>query len=470
MTTHRTATVAPRPRLILNGQTLACGLDESEDVPVVLDGLAVNWGRDDIWDEPATTTATVTLLDRAGIWAAKIAAAEAVGAPLALFADATGFTHLVFQGSVSEVRARPRSRTTLSGAWIVTLTVSDPTGPLGDQQTAVAWPGEWPHERLVDRAVRAKAIAAIGDLYFNPERVNSRVAPWDPDGSVRDLINHLYSTTASSWTYVPHESCVRSVDRIRPTNTLRLARRPATGTSRYLATITTPPGPYDPGSSSTPPPSASLGACVVTGTAEDMTQTKTQAITRVVMKWHNWANANGDEIHTYAADTTAPFEGGGELVHESWLSDGLDVDPIVQDTLNRARDEGRRPLHPPIVYDTDLTGGGFPDADTARRCLTPAETNGIVTVPGSPFADWLGYPPTFRPSGGRIEYRRGRWITRFTLQWLETYDTSWSPRWVDLGHENRLTWAGTDTTLDESITYATLEHASLAADWNNTWS
>ncbi|AWY04763.1 minor tail protein [Gordonia phage Emperor] len=482
MSTTAAGTVRPRPRLYIDGVELECGLDaEDPTVPVILDGLAINWGRDDIWDEPNTTTLTVALYDRAGAWAQRIAAAQAVGAQVMLYATeaATSFSHLVFRGQVSAVKARPRRRDRPDGEWMVTLTVADPTAGLGNAtvQAAIGNTNTWPHETLRARAVRTAvqvaAASGIPDAYFDPAMVNYRVAPWEVEGNVRDLVTRLYQSTGASWTYVQHENVIRSVDRIVPRarGLLTLRRVPAVGDAGHIVTVATAPGPYDPGSSTAPWPSATVPACWAVAEDDDMEQTKTQAITRVVVKWHNWANDTGREIHTVLDDPTPPIAGRNELVHESWLSDGLDVDPMIYRLLARATAEGRRPLHPVITYDTDRTAGGFLDATAARRHLTPAETNGLVSVPGSPFADWLVYVPIFRPSGGRIEYRRGRWHITYTLQWLDL-DFDGVPDmfgWGQLGHTDRLTWAGPDTVLDESISYASLENVELPATWASDW-
>lgn len=472
------AQLRPTPRLVLDGQTLDCGLDaDNPAVPVVLDGLTVSWGREDIWDEPDTTTLTITLYDRAGVWAGRIDEARAVGAPLALWATdtAAGFDHLVFHGAVSGVKAKPHKRSQPDAEWIVTLTVSDPTAGLGN--ATVQWNGDWPHETLQARAVKAagvvQAATGIAELYFDPARVAARVAPWTPEGNARDLVQRLYDCTASSWTYVPHENVIRSVDRLRiPVRGLLTLTRVPADDGRHLLVVATAAGPYDAGSSTAPWPSATLAACWVAADDAELTQTKTQAITRVVTRWHNWANDNGREVHTRVEDQFPPTSDRNELVHESWLSDGRDVDPIILSTFNRATIEGRRALHPAITYDTRHTDGGFTDRAAATRCLTPAETNGLISVPGSPFADWLWSVPVFRPSGGRIAYRGGRWHITYTLQW-PALDFTGVPDMFSYAAlaaaGTRLTYDGPDTTLDPSLTYATLENVALPSNWTTIW-
>jgi hypothetical protein len=196
-----------------------------------------------------------------------------------------------------------------------------------------------------------------------------------------------------------------------------------------------------------------LDGCTVESESR-MSSEQVSNVTRTEAKWNN-RHDNNRSILTYMVKmlAVAPFR---TLSFESWFDDGLDLDPVLERTSNKAFYQQSGPHHPAVTYRT-APFGGFPDAKRAVWFLTPSERRGYAFLSGSPWiADIGGVPPIVTPCGGRIAYRDGEWTV--TTRLLRGHRTSigqglsWSK--VDAG----MSWDG-----------KTGRRFAAAVTWGDTW-
>lgn len=128
-----------------------------------------------------------------------------------------------------------------------------------------------------------------------------------------------------------------------------------------------------------------------------------QSISNLECKWFDGAS-NKDIITRVKVSP----QNLGLLKFDSWFSDGLQVDPILQDVKRKCLAEGATAFHPTLTWDT-RNAGDVPDWNTFECLTLPAQTVAMCVVGGSPFAAMMKLPPVFYPAGGVIAYRAGYW-------------------------------------------------------------
>src|SRR5699024_8862090 len=175
---------------------------------------------------------------------------------------------------------------------------------------------------------------------------------------------------------------------------------------------------------------------------------------RVECKWTDLATDPSGDLHTtsYTEFNTHPWDATRTMRYDSWLADGLQIDPVLQQWSYRIMYEGSFPRHPDIVIDTRHGDAwtGFYVANMARRILRAGETPSTIYVMGSRYSEPARHsttfalatpPPTYSAIGGRIEWRSG-WIVTLKLQtWYTSNPDAGTVSWSDLDG-TQLKWGG----------------------------
>lgn len=405
----------PQPYIVIGypgGTRLACDADSLATEPVAADDVSVSWGRDEYLSHSEPATMTFAVLDRTGQYAGKVSRNELIGVQVQLLAEipAQGWLRRIFWGRITSAKARPDvpdpySTDPRETVWRIDITASDKTA---DVAQAIHGPGWWPEETAVNRAVRLRnmltaANVGVGQLYFYPQHQSSIMYALevnDRDGL--SLLKDFYMSMGDTYSYLCHENNVRYVHRRNYAVTARLYRD-ADGVVRMRASDYTFDGQTYRG--------VGIEACEVT-TSSDVTEVSPQsAITRVEMTW-KVTTANGDPEHVtvvVADEIPETARGRRTLTVTSWLGDGLQVDPVCLELLNRGRYEGSMPRHPEIIVDTGVSGG-FHSLAEAESLLMGGETQGVVYVSGSRYTRWSWISPFYGMIGGTIQYVEGRWL------------------------------------------------------------
>lgn len=428
--------------------------------------LRIRWGRSDPWSTVQPSTLDVELFDPTGEWLNRIVTRDAIGRPVQVTWDIPDEVPdhddlperlwRTFAGFITAVDIEADRQRTDEGwrdGWRVSITAADRRVALGN--VIVAW-AQWGAERMIDRAVRLRNLAApsgIREFYYEQTRQDAPVSPHEvEDETVNELFGRLYESFGHQWTYNPHRNvCIRT---------------PRHYSASGLFLYKVDPGPYvalaggelfDPTGQETAQDRAtflpaSLDAADLAGGFTLHTD-QTDDLNR----WEaTWDVAPAFNRHTSIMTPTGtddpPYR---VLSFDSWLSDGLDVDPVLNSVALRAMQEARGPHHPPVTFSTARTGG-FRNVAQAMALTLPSEQLRLVTLTGSPWTAVLGRPPTHAICGGEITYADGNWeITADLLshhsEALEDVDAvTWEDftdhiRWSDDGHEHwrlsrALTW------------------------------
>lgn len=418
--------VNPTPTVALDGALLNCltdvdptGATVFPDYRSTLVGdLSIQWGRDNQWDQPDPAVLTFSLWEPASLtstWLQKVVQKRAMRRPVAVIYNRPGGQYpgdrYIFQGFTTNVdvtASRQRTRAGMTDGWLVQIQATARPGFLGN----VGWyAGELPAETMQARAVRINNQAApigIRQMYFEDRFRNGMVRATEvTDKSVLDTLNDMYKSFADQWTYNPHRNVVIRI----PTGSNWGAYALRLGVSRNVGSNTVrlyPPNWVDPTGQESPIdrqayPAAYIGACQVSGQIALSADTITD-ITAIAC---NWFDAVNNVDHTTVIDiSTAPPP--TRLEFDSWYTDGLFIDPMLDDVKRVVSGDAAKPMHPQIHWDTSKTGD-IPDWQTFEVLTLPAQTIQMLVLAGSPFSGATGYPPVWHPCGGVIRYADGKW-------------------------------------------------------------
>lgn len=413
----------PIPAINLDGSTLTCGLvadDTGRDVlpddrATLLGSMSINWGRDDAWTQPEASVITFNFWEaQPGAWLSKIATRSALRRPVAVTVDTPYKTLTIFDGFTTNVdvkASRQRTPAGMTDGWLVSVQASDRSGFLGQ----IRFPNTTLiYESMQNRAVYIRGRAApagIREFYFEDRYRTGEVKQVDPtDMTVLDAMKALYTSFADQWTYNPHRNVVIRIPSgsTFAAYSLKFGRAPAGDDPRTVRMY--PPDWIDPTGKQLPIdqepyPGGYIGACDVTGDIV-LSADSVQDITHVVCKWFDKPN-NRNWVSTVEV-VPSPPPPHTTLQFESWYDDGTLIDPIMQDIKTHCLNEGARPMHPQIVWDTKLSGP-VPDWGTFENLTLPAQTIRMVVLAGSPFSAATGHSPVWHPAGGTIAYERGHW-------------------------------------------------------------
>lgn len=427
----------PQPRIIIDGAFLSCapavvdGTGEKVfalDRPTLVDDIAISWGRDDQWTQPDPAVVTFRLWEPyPGTWLTKIVNDTAMrrGVNIVYTEPASAGGQYpgdksMFQGFTTNVDVVWSEQRTVAGrtaGWMVTIQAADRSATLGQATFAAGY--VLPEETMQNRAVKIRnqgAPAGIREMYFESRYAGANCkAVATEDKSVLDMVNGMYTSFADQWCYNPGRNTINriptgstwgnydlKIGKAADSDTLRLYPPPwqdTTGAQSEIDTRQYPPG--------------NLGACKVTGDIALAANT-VQSITELTCSWFDKPNN-----HDWKTTVVAKNDGGppARLQWESWFNNGTAIDPMMTDVKTMVLGDGRKPMHPQIVWDTRKTGL-VPDWSTFERLTTPAQTIGMVTLTGSPFSAATGNPPVWHICGGVIAYRAGYW--HFTVNLAPT--------------------------------------------------
>lgn len=466
----------PRP-LILFGQSALCepvvgpdGVSRFHPTEATLVGdMSIDWGRANHWTQPEPASIQFSFWDPGEdggtSWPIKIATQNAIGLGVRVsidlpadhgIAEAPAGTFIVFQGFTTKVEAERRRVETTAGSrvgWLVTVVAGDRTSSLGNIPFTFE---NWTAERMIDRAIRLRNRAAgvgIRQFYFDADHVNGTVGPLEVrDWTGLDVAQNLYASFGHQWTYHPNRNVVIRIPEHRFPDSPRLTEVADQRVIPTMPDLTDWTGTEDPLDRA-----AHVGTwvdgCEVEGDVK-LSSDQLSYVTRVEAKWKN----RHDAYRTILTSTTklfavAPFR---TLTFDSWFDDGINVDPILERTSEKAFYQESGPHHPPITYRTSVSDG-FSSTRSAIWWLTAAERRGYAFLAGSPWiADLGGVPPIVTPCGGTITYASGEWT--ITANLLRGHRTS-----IGSG----LKW----NTNDASITWAAEGRRSYAeaVTWADLW-
>lgn len=459
MSQHDYSPWHPEPVLYLNDRAVAACSDQLDSQPVVLDGIVIEWGRTSYVDMPEPATLTVRLIDRAGSWLAPEGRAR-VGTRVEIVADPKDDdTWTVFRGRLASTLMRPGpvpAGATTPDHWIIELTATDITAEFGNQ--IVADEVTLDHERAILRANYLRSFGAetnIDAVYFDPDAVDWYMAKVDDIGgaSLLDMLGTFYRSTGATWAYNPRDNTIRDQYRLSSDSMGLNLVTAADGHSAFIqpdgVTYTGETGPDDPATITYD--GVPLDGCTLYVEDDAADVAPVMDANRVECSWLDAAMNESDppEITTTVDLPRESWDTDRVMSYDSWLGDGLQVDPILDEWAERLEVEGSLPKHPDIVYDTTIGphAGGFLLSGNARALLQAGETPRAVFVAGSAytpaFADSTRGgdrpPPIYTPIGGVIEYADGWRVTMRLQSWDWTQDPDDAITWDDL-EETELEW------------------------------
>lgn len=415
--------VNPTPIVEFDGQVLDCNVANLDTAPLVLDDLAVTWGREDYISHATPGVATLSLIDRTGQIAARASGRALIGRRLILRARSGTTEWTWFRGRISDATARPKqSRHSLAHSgdrdWIVELTAAARDADLGQVKTG---PETWPTETMIVRANRLADLAApaeIDEMYFYPGSVDISCWPLNVEGrDLKGLTDEFYMSMGDTYSYHPNTNVIRHIYRRKYVAPLHFYRM-ADGLVYVAPTAIDYDGQTYP-------------AAVVPGTEattdDGVALAPNSTVTRVEASWKDRING-GNDWRTVVEVPEGDQNGRRTVTFTSWIDDGIHLDPVVAEVLARGQEEGSIPKHPRVVWDT-RPGGGFVSLSTARALVNACETQGHCHVGASMYAEWIGRKPVFAMLGGTIRYQGGGWIVELVLQHHNATDAQTPPTW-----------------------------------------
>lgn len=420
--------VQPWPVVFIDGIEQKCRAADLATDPVVLDELTVDWGRSEYLSHAGVGTLKLAWLDRTGALSARMRNKTMMGKLVIVqYADGTGWGATFFQGRVTGCSATPDvpdpyATDPTARCWRVTVEAADKTA---DMANIIQPPGTWPQETAQARAValrNASFIAGIGEFYFFPGHVNSVM--WALDVKGKDnlgMLRDFYYSMGDTFSYLPSENVVRYLHR-RAYDVWANWVQSADGIIRMTANDHTFDGRTYRG--------VGVQGCDVTS-EDEATLPIQSAVTRVEASWKDTVPAGNDNdvVTIVYADEQSELDWGRRtLTFTSWLGDGRNLDPVVLEVLNRGRFEGSMPKHPNVSRDTRRTNG-FYNRGEAESLLMGGETQGVVYISGSYYAQWLYLVPFYAVMGGTIRWQHPGWIVDMNLQFHLATNTITPIRW-----------------------------------------
>lgn len=422
----------PTPRVRIGPVYAQCGTvkdTEGRDVlsgdwTHLLDPLSIDWGRTDVWTQPEPSVATVTVWqsDRhieanpGYAWPKLVTQRQAQGQAFDVDIPRDGVAgyYTIFRGYISNVDMKRMTVRTVNGlepGWAIRIQGSDRSATLAQCHTQGHTYIDLATMQLVaDRLQAYGSGTGIREIYFESTYRTGAVNRIDTtDSTVYELVTDMYASFAHQFTYNPHRNVVIRIPSAydHGSYSLQFGRTEVGGTVRLYAPRwvdnTGREAPID----SEPYPSAYIGGCDVIGDVVLSSDT-VQATKDIICEWTIQPGNSKVLTRVEVPGPAAP----NTVRYSSWFSDGLQIDPIVQDVKRKVLAEGARPPHPVIEWDTRRTHE-VPDWNTFLSLTLPAQTVRMAVLAGSPYSAAMGVPPVWYPAGGTIVYSEGHW--RFTI-------------------------------------------------------
>lgn len=445
--------VIVKPDVLISGQLVACRADALDSEPVVIRGFEITWGRDEYMSpDVSPASVTLTLLDTTGMWAQRIRDTQAIGLPVEIRWQGTTTDTpsrrvgpvVMFRGRVTQADAAPHSLEASDGrtAWTVELVCADRTADMGN---ALAGPEPWDRETMLERAVKIRDLATaagsgIGQVYFWPGYVDSTTAPLEVKGkSALELMGAFFRSMGNdSYAYDPDANVIRQAIRLsQPMTTYLATFDDKLGAVLPVASDITVDGQVYPG--------IGLGGCELVGKPSVSADPSTD-INRLECSWKDFSTDHGDM--TTVHENKRAGDARRVMSWESWLDNGIAIDPTLDNVWNRAREEGRRPRHPDFTY---KPGHSFVSERMARWMLSTWENTRAAFISGNLAYQWLmggepGYSPVVAPIGGatRFDPETG-WHCQFKVHWIHNTTPASSPAtWSSIRQVKTTTTTPTD--------------------------
>lgn len=473
------ATFDPVPVVAIDGVDVASGAADPSSTLMVVDGFRIRWGRDDVLDQPAPATGTLTLFDTSRTWATTT---DRRGQPVTLRYEGTvtagsfaGFQSAVFFrgriGSPVTVRRKtvvhPVTGERVRGALITIPLVSILLDAANNLPTAA-----WPAETMGARFDRLKALLeAAGTLltgsgsamraFWRTPNV-APVAAKDQRPLLDQLTDVYDSSGADKMIYNPDGQAVFNL--VRRSFTDAVVHRGVAGlwwdgTSALLPRGDQ--GAYIRSYGLTPLGGTGAGLPVYLDTASieyDPADgiTTPDRITRVAITHPDEAAAYASVTEERAVAGTPANTGYRQakidslVAWNSWAAVGL------SDLESVAQYEGSAWVLEPLTLTTRRLGG-FETYEIARTLLSGYERNTIIFLQRS----WLpqfGIRPVYGVMGGTIGYSDGGWDVEFSLSPIITTQKQHAISWSEIDDGSatyELQWWDDDHPrgLHESLTY-----------------
>lgn len=446
---------SPVPVVSIAGADIASGAAGPDDSLMVVDGLSITWGRDDVLDQPTPSTGRLTLFDATRTWATT---ADRRGQRVTVRYEGTD----PLEGPRSAVffRGRIGAPITVSRRTVVhPVTGEKITGSLVDMPlvSVLVEPAnitptiDWPAESLgtrLDRIIvdlQTKGYMVYGSFSMRSYWSTPTVAPVAAKDQV-SLLEHLMAVYDSSgmdrMIYVPDTDSIRPLVRRDYVTQRGLAglwwdatdpARARHGQGVYVRSMAAAPADgfagdpayldahaleYDPGDGLTMP----------------------SRITRVSITHPDQAAATPYSNVTAEQKVTSLTVGGGAINEELFGVRSAHVDSLVawnnyadtalSDLAELVRKEGSAWVLQPLVWTTRKTGG-FETAAQARALLSGCQTDTLLFLQRS----WLpqyGVRPVYGVMGGTIAYSQAGWDLEFSVAPVTTSQPQHAITWEEI--------------------------------------
>lgn len=436
----------PQPVVTINGVDVPAAAGVHLPGQVVVDGVTVTWGREDLLVQPEPASGQLQLFDTTGTWATS---RDLRGLPVTIrwqglppgTTDPMGTaSETFFCGRVGnpvnvalKTVTNPHTGERVDGV-LVTLPLRSLLVDLANRVPTEAWPEETMAARLARIQALAPDVLAVAELrdYWQPPHVEP--VPLDRQQSLLDHLRSLFdSAGADRMTYIPNTRALTFVRRRdygyrqnpslgnrgmaglfwdAPTVPTKTSR---TGQGIYalaFAWTGTPASPNLPGWID----AAAIEADPTEGLRSAARVTRVQVVNpdggnnftdRVTEYPVRGVDENLVGVRTARLDSSICWNGYAEVAGDD-----------LRDLVNR---EGSQWQLPPLRYST-RHAGGFESLAQARILLAGAETGTTVFLQRS----WLprmGLRPVFGICGGTITYARGGWDVEFAVAPTTTGET-----------------------------------------------
>lgn len=462
-------TIQPVPTVQLAGQPVASGpsADGSWPTLMVVDGVSVTWGRDNVLNHPSSPTARVTIFDPTSTWAAAV---QLVGLEVTVTWTVGTESRVCFRGRVSVVAltrktVRGPDGQPVTGA-LVTLSCASLLTDLGNRKQGIVWPPE----TAAARRDRTAALLAgpVSSVTIRPGWEAAPLAVSGQGGRTGlDVLDALYDSTGGDrWSWDPHTRAVDYIARRQfPAGAAGLYRDPAVRSGVYVASL---PSQRDAASPVRPPLFIDAAAVEYSGS---VTRDLASQLTRVELSWQDPGTGSAATIYRvfpgvvesqvgYRAATLTT-----DLTAASWAE--LAADGVVSVATGEATgwQLGR------LTWDTGRTGG-FQTMDQVRLLLSGCELDGVYFLGGS-WLPQLGVRPVFGVMGGTLTYRNSAWSVAWTNAPIAPAGAAERPiTWdeIDAGQfGERITWdEDSPLGLHESVTFDDLAHVTYGLGGSTT--
>lgn len=453
--------VFPVPNVSLGGVLIATARagDGSLTTPLAVEELSWEWGRTDVLDQPAPGTARLILFCPDPAWF-RARAGSLIGSTVDI-----GYTVTGVDGPSSRDTKPFRGRVVDAQAELVTLggvrglrlelAAAHRLTELGNRRLPSVAP--WPVESTAARVVRVNTyISAVLGMgmrsYFDATQM-AVVNPADTDAL--SIMRKMFDTTgADRMIYVPDINQCHPVNRRAYGSGSGLGRLTTVTGPRYGKVIVSSFGISNPGSTFTSGPPAYLDGRVVEMLSPPTADISSR-VTRVELGYVD--NSTGNQTVTkLVPGTDEALEGRRTLSVDTLHTTAAWADQTAGDWASMLAVEARAWKLGDLRWDTANTGGGFDTLDQVDLLLVGYERGSYFHLSSTELHEY-GINPFFGAMGGKIRYRKGRWIVE--IHPAPASDETAMPS-IQLRH---LAAPGFDfpmSQFDESVTLADLGRVS----------